>query len=125
MIASTSGNSRIVKRVIANDVSYDFSVVKNQRINSHPSHILLAQIGCVRKSEFTSRAAEFYKIADAKLSALVSAGKLWENDKSKILRKFEAVIPRPAPMVIKTVVTSPESNYETVTRILKERGINL
>jgi hypothetical protein len=121
MIASTSGNGRIIKRVIANDVSYTFSIVKNMRVNSIPSHKTLAIIGTVRKSQFTARSAEFYKIADAALQNLVETGKLWQNDKSKIEKQFEAVIPRPAA-VIKTVATKP--NHETLQK-LKSRGINL
>jgi hypothetical protein len=120
MIASTSGNSKIVKRKIANDVSYTFSVVKNERVNGHPTHKTLAIVGCFRKSQFTARAVEFWKIADAKLSDLVGDGTLWVNDKSKILRNFEAVIPRPATTVIKTVVTSPETNYETLKTVISE-----
>jgi hypothetical protein len=125
----TSGNSRIVKRKLANnDISYTFSIAKNERVNSRPTHKTLAIVGCFRKSEFTARAVEFWKIADAKLSELVSAGKLWQNDESKVRKQFEAVIPRPAPTVIKTVKPSTQSNYETMQTViseLKERGISL
>jgi hypothetical protein len=121
MIASTSGNGRIVKRVIANDISYSFSIVKNQRINGIPNHKTLAIIGTVRKSQFTAERAEFWKLADAALSGLVSAGKLWVNDEIKVRKQFEAVIPR-ASAVIKTVATKP--NYETLQK-LKSRGYDL
>ncbi len=125
----TSGNSRIVKRKLANnDISYTFSIAKSERVNSRPTHKTLAIVGCFRKSEFTVRAVEFWKIADAKLAELVSTGKLWQNDESKVRKQFEAVIPRPAPAVIKTVKPSTQSNYETMQTViseLKERGISL
>jgi hypothetical protein len=114
MIASTSGNSRIVKRKIANDVSYTFSIVKSKQVNSHPTHITLAKIGCFRKSEFGSRYAEFWEIADAKLSALVDAGVLWLNDKAKIEKQFEAVIPRRPALPVKYWVSK---NPPKTTRV--------
>jgi hypothetical protein len=115
MIEQTSGNGKIIKRVLVDgDISHTFKVVKNQRVNGHPTHKTLAKIGCFRKSYFTADAEKFWTIADEKLSALVDAGVLWLTDKTKIEKQFEAVIPRRPALPVKYWVTK---NPPKTTRV--------
>lgn len=114
----TSGNSRVVRRKLADgDISMSLSVVKNIRLNGRPNHLELAKIGTFRQSEFTARAEEFWSIVDEKLSDLVKTNKLWSNDRLKIEKQFNAVIPRPAS-VPKTV--EPESNLELMQSVIAQ-----
>jgi hypothetical protein len=115
MIQQTSGNGKIIKRVLVDgDISHTFKIVRNKRKNNIPSHEVLAKIGCFRKSEFTADAEKFWTIADEKLSALVDAGVLWLTDKTKIEKQFEAVIPRRPALPVKYWVTK---NPPKTTRV--------
>lgn len=117
----TSGNSRIVRRGLANgDISFTFSVVRNMRLNGRPSHVTLARLATFRQSEFTARAEEFWSIVDTALIDLVKTNKLWNQCRLKVEKQFEAVIPRPASAVAKTVEASPESDYELMRKIRAE-----
>jgi hypothetical protein len=103
--------------------SFGFSIVKNLRVNSKPTHVTLEKILTLKQTEFASQANAFWKKVDETVAALTKTGKLWANDKSKIEKRFSDFIPRPAA-VIKTVATATKSNQETL-RKLKERGITL
>ncbi len=100
---SSSGNGRIIKRILANkDISMTFSIAKAKRNNNGtPDHITLAKIGVFRASEFGSRYAEFWEIADEVLLRLVNDGTLMVNDAHKIRRQFEAIIPRRPALAVK------------------------
>lgn len=133
---TTSGNARIVKRKINDDVSFAFSVVRHVRIMGRSNNLPLAKIMTVRQSEFGTRAEEFWREADKVLDELETSGKVWHQCRLKIERKFAAVLPRPAAVATKSVEPSLESNYDVMQKLirevgekaerkLRERGINL
>jgi hypothetical protein len=118
---TTGGCGRIAKNKLADgSYSFSFSIVKNLRVNSKPTHITLEKILTLKQTEFAAQANTFWKIIDEKIAALTKTGKLWANDKSKIEKRFSDFIPRPAP-----VTKSKPETVQTIISKLAERGYNL
>jgi hypothetical protein len=122
MQQTTGGTGRVVinKKADGSIGSFSFSIVKNLRVNSKPTHITLEKILSLKQSEFAAQANTFWKIVDEKVSELTKSGTLWANDKSKIEKRFSEFIPRPA-----LVTKSKPETVQSVISKLKERGISL
>jgi hypothetical protein len=122
MQQTTGGCGRVVKNKSADGSirNFTFSIVKNLRLNSKPTHITLEKILTLKESEFATQANTFWKIAEEKISALIKSGKLWQNDKSKIEKRFAEFIPRPA-----AVTKSKPETMQTIISKLAERGYTL
>ena len=119
MMSVVSGSPRVVKRRLTDgDVSYAFSVCRHVRIMGKPSHIPIAKFGTFRRSEFRTRAAEFWKIVDRKLDELVRSNKLWQVDRQRIESTFEKHIARPFPITPKVVEPPLASNYEILKQAI-------
>jgi hypothetical protein len=122
MQQTTGGTGRVVKNKnkAGNIISFSFSIVKNLRLNSKPTHITLEKILTLKESEFAAQANTFWKIVDEKIAALTKAGTLWQNDQSKIEKRFAEFIPRPA-----AVTKSKPETMQTIISKLAERGYTL
>ncbi len=118
---TTGGCGRIAKNKLVDGSigSFSFSIVRNLRVNSKPTHVTLEKILTLKQTEFAAQANTFWKIVDEKIAALTKTGKLWANDKSKIEKRFSEFIPRPA------VTKSKPETVQTIISKLAERGYNL
>jgi hypothetical protein len=99
---TTFGTAKIVRKKLKNgDTSFTMSIVRSIRspISGQPRPMLLRFIGTIRQSELPEKSEAFWKTTDRILKELHSANQIWFNDIEKISRRFETVIPRPAPVV--------------------------
>ncbi len=109
------GALRVAKARLKNgELSFTISLVRNQRINSKPSHRRLAKILTVKESELSARAVEIYRILDRQVAKLTESGVLWANDSSFIENQINKLVARPVP------APSPKSDHELLRNLIKE-----
>jgi hypothetical protein len=109
------GSLRVAKARLRNgELSFTISLVRNQRINSKPSHRRLAKIGTYHQSELVARAVEIYRILDRQVAKLTAEGVLWANDSSFIESQINKLVARPVP------APSPKSDHELLRNLIKD-----
>jgi hypothetical protein len=118
---TTGGCGRVVKNKNKDGSirSFGFSIVRNKRVNSRATHVLLSPLMTLKQSELITKANAFWKLVDEKVSELTKSGTLWANDQSKIESHFSTFVPRPAA-VTKTLAPSPKSDHELLRNLIKE-----
>jgi len=116
---------RVVRRKNKSGYSYNFQICKNQR-NYHSGqseHLIVANLGTIKDSEFAFRAKAFWDKVDTTLAILIDSGKIYKNSAFDVCRKFEQYIPRPVATVAAPVpaVAKPEpksaSNADVAARV--------
>ena len=108
-------SGRVVRRKNKTGYSYNFLIVKNQRnyMTGKSEHLLVANLGTVKDSEFERDAKSFWRKVDATISILIDTGEI-DNCRSKICGKFGKVLPRPAVTVAApTPAAKPLSKTES------------